>query len=221
MMVMTNNLLYNNMNTISGFITASISLGASAVFSILRGVLVGFAMSLVLTLILFYWGETILGMKYVIGCVFFLASGVMLSLWQVLKRLLTLVDKKVDNAVESLSDKAGELMGNKEEILNPEIQFIKVRDLLSDKCPAISPLLSAVDYNQAVALASKSSLVSKASLFVNSKVENISSVPQSLIKMVENLKLVYQVPVLAVIRKAVLSVAIVGIVVLVVRLLML
>ncbi|MCQ2216252.1 MAG: hypothetical protein MJZ31_10090 [Bacteroidales bacterium] len=206
---------------ISSFIKAAKSLGASALFSILRGVLEGFAMSLVLTLILFYWGETVLGLKYIIGCVFFLASGVMLSLWRVLKGLLTLVDKKVDNAVDGLSDKASELMGDKVEMLNPETQFIKVRNLVSDKCPAISPLLSAVDYNQIIALASKSSRVSKASSFVSSKVETISRAPQTLKKMVETLKLVYQAPVLAVIRKAVLSITIVSIVVLVVRLLML
>lgn len=114
---------------ISSFIKAAKSLGASALFSILRGVLEGFAMSLVLTLILFYWGETVLGLKYIIGCVFFLASGVMLSLWRVLKGLLALVDKKVDNAVDGLSDKASELMGDKVEMLNPETQFIKVRNL--------------------------------------------------------------------------------------------
>ena len=152
---------------------------------------------------------------------FFLASGVMLSLWRVLKGLLTLVDKKVDNAVDGLSDKASELMDDKVEMLNPETQFIKVRNIVSDKCPAISPLLSAVDYNQIMALASKSSRVSKASSFVSSKVETISRAPQTLKKTVETLKLVYQAPVIAVIRKAVLSITIVSIVVLVVRLLML
>lgn len=206
---------------IYSFIKAAKSLGASALFSILRGVLEGCAMSLVLTLILFYWGETVLGLKYIIGCVFFLASGVMLSLWRVLKGLLTLVDKKVDNAVDGLSDKASELMDDKVEMLNPETQFIKVRNIVSDKCPAISPLLSAVDYNQIIALASKSSRVSKVSSFVSSKVETISRAPQTLKKTVETLKLVYQAPVLSVIRKAVLSITIVSIVVLVVRLLML
>ena len=206
---------------ISSFIKAAKSLGASALFSILRGVLEGFAMSLVLTLILFYWGETVLGLKYIIGCVFFLASGVMLSLWRVLKGLLTLVDKKVDNAVDGLSDKASELMDDKVEMLNPETQFIKVRNIVSDKCPAISPLLSAVDYNQIMALASKSSRVSKVSSFMSSKVETISRAPQTLKKTVETLKLVYQAPVIAVIRKAVISITIVSIVVLVVRLLML
>lgn len=206
---------------IYSFIKAAKSLGASALFSILRGVLEGCAMSLVLTLILFYWGETVLGLKYIIGCVFFLASGVMLSLWRVLKGLLTLVDKKVDNAVDGLSDKASELMDDKVEMLNPETQFIKVRNIVSDKCPAISPLLSAVDYNQIMALASKSSRVSKANSFVSSKVETISRAPQTLKKTVETLKLVYQAPVIAVIRKAVLSITIVSIVVLVVRLLML
>lgn len=206
---------------IYSFIKAAKSLGASALFSILLGVLEGCAMSLVLTLILFYWGETVLGLKYIIGCVFFLASGVMLSLWRVLKGLLTLVDKKVDNAVDGLSDKASELMDDKVEMLNPETQFIKVRNIVSDKCPAISPLLSAVDYNQIMALASKSSRVSKASSFMSSKVETISRAPQTLKKTVETLKLVYQAPVLAVIRKAVLSITIVSIVVLVVRLLML
>ena len=155
---------------IYSFIKAAKSLGASALCSILLGVLEGFAMSLVLTLILFYWGETVLGLKYIIGCVFFLASGVMLSLWRVLKGLLTLVDKKVDNAVDGLSDKASELMDDKVEMLNPETQFIKVRNIVSDKCPAISPLLSAVDYNQIMALASKSSRVSKVSSFMSSKV---------------------------------------------------
>ena len=206
---------------IYSFIKAAKSLGASALFSILRGVLEGFAMSLVLTLILFYWGETVLGLKYIIGCVFFLASGVMLSLWRVLKGLLTLVDKKVDNAVDGLSDKASELMDDKVEMLNPETQFIKVRNIVSDKCPALSPLLSAVDYNQIMALASKSSRVSKVSSFMSSKVETISRAPQTLKKTVETLKLVYQAPVIAVIRKAVLSITIVSIVVLVVRLLML
>lgn len=206
---------------IYSFIKAAKSLGASALFSILRGVLEGCAMSLVLTLILFYWGETVLGLKYIIGCVFFLASGVMLSLWRVLKGLLTLVDKKVDNAVDGLSDKASELMDDKVEMLNPETQFIKVRNIVSDKWPAISPLLSAVDYNQIIALASKSSRVSKVSSFMSSKVETISRAPQTLKKTVETLKLVYQAPVLAVIRKAVLSITIVSIVVLVVRLLML
>ena len=206
---------------ISSFIKAAKSLGASALFSILRGVLEGCAMSLLLTLILFYWGETVLGLKYIIGCVFFLASGVMLSLWRVLKGLLTLVDKKVDNAVDGLSDKASELMDDKVEMLNPETQFIKVRNIVSDKCPAISPLLSAVDYNQIMALASKSSRVSKVSSFMSSKVETVSRAPQTLKKTVETLKLVYQAPVLAVIRKAVLSITIVSIVVLVVRLLML
>lgn len=206
---------------IYSFIKAAKSLGASALCSILLGVLEGFAMSLVLTLILFYWGETVLGLKYIIGCVFFLASGVMLSLWRVLKGLLTLVDKKVDNAVDGLSDKASELMDDKVEMLNPETQFIKVRNIVSDKCPAISPLLSAVDYNQIMALASKSSRVSKVSSFMSSKVETISRAPQTLKKTVETLKLVYQAPVLSVIRKAVLSITIVSIVVLVVRLLML
>ena len=209
------------MMIIYSFIKAAKSLGASALFSILRGVLEGCAMSLLLTLILFYWGETVLGLKYIIGCVFFLASGVMLSLWRVLKGLLTLVDKKVDNAVDGLSDKASELMDDKVEMLNPETQFIKVRNIVSDKCPAISPLLSAVDYNQMMALASKSSRVSKVSSFMSSKAETISRAPQTLKKTVETLKLVYQAPVIAVIRKAVLSITIVSIVVLVVRLLML
>lgn len=209
------------MMIIYSFIKAAKSLGASALFSILRGVLEGCAMSLLLTLILFYWGETVLGLKYIIGCVFFLASGVMLSLWRVLKGLLTLVDKKVDNAVDGLSDKASELMDDKVEMLNPETQFIKVRNIVSAKCPAISPLLSAVDYNQIMALASKSSRVSKVSSFMSSKVEAISRAPQTLKKTVETLKLVYQAPVIAVIRKAVLSISIVSIVVLVVRLLML
>ncbi len=93
--------------------------------------------------------------------------------------------------------------------------------MISDKCHVIAPIFGTMNYNQIMALANKSDHISKANSFVNDKVNAINNTPQVVNKMVETLKLAYQMPVQAVIRKAILTVSVVSIVVIVVRFLLL
>lgn len=209
------------MGIITSFFKAAKSLGGSAIVCIIKGIVGGLITSLVLTLLLFYWGETVLGLKYIFGFLFFVASGVMISIYTCLKGLLKLVDGAVDSAVSTTTNAVMGLMGDKADLLNPEIQFDRVKTLVSDRCPAVAPLLGMVNYSQLMSLAKKSKYFKTANAFVSDKVGKVQDTSMQLMSMTNALKLVWHVPVGSFMNKIFVAVAVTSIVILAVRLILL
>lgn len=209
-----------NMETVISFFKAVKSLGFSAVSCIIKGLIAGFLISLVLTLLLFYWGETVFGLKYIIGFIFFVAVGVLLSVYRILKEELNLLNGTVDNVAKGVTDKADALLGSSQEVMNPEAQFEKAKGYILEKCPAVTPLIEKVNYEHVQMLAAKSSKISSVSKLMNDNIEKVNGAPSLIKSSIDSIKLVWTLPVGVFMKKVMVIVVSANVLVLIVRLIM-
>ncbi|MBO7608476.1 MAG: hypothetical protein J6T28_12810 [Paludibacteraceae bacterium] len=128
------------MSLIKGF-------GAKAIGIIVKGLVLGVLFSLVLTPLIFYWGE-FSKLRLLISVVFFLAGIAGIVALYVLRRAPEIIDPSIDQAIASNYDFIQSKVGVISDKADPEKLFNSSKEFILGKFKILSLFLSGVTYEE-------------------------------------------------------------------------
>ena len=177
-------------------------LGAKAIGIIIKGLFIGVVIALVLTPLVFSWGE-FSKLRLLISIVFFLAATAGVAAYYVLHRAPEIIDPSIDHTIASNYDYIQSKVGGISEKVDPPVLFNSSKEFILGKLRFLSPFLSGLTYEQFSKYANKAAqLGSNVSGAVNNTYSYFSSLQDSkndpeayLINFLSPIKLLYRIPI--------------------------
>lgn len=177
-------------------------LGAKAIGIIIKGLFMGVVLALVLTLLIFSWGE-FSKLRLLISVVFFFAAIAGVVVCYVLHRAPEIIDPSIDHTIASNYDYIQRKVGGISEKVDPSVLFSSSKEFILSKLGFLSPFLSGLTYEQFSKFANTAAqLGSNVSYAVNSTCSYFSNLQNSkddpkayLINFLSPIKLLYKIPI--------------------------
>lgn len=177
-------------------------LGAKAIGIIVKGLIMGVVFALVLTPLIFSWGE-FSKLRFLVSVVFFFAAIAGIVAYYVLHRAPEIIDPSIDHTIASNYDYIQSKVGGISEKVDPSTLFSSSKDFILSKLKFLSPFLSGLTYEQfskyantAAQLGSNvSGAVNNTYSYVN-KLQNSKDDPEAyLINFLSPIKSLYRIPI--------------------------
>ena len=177
-------------------------LGAKAIGIIVKGLIMGVVFALVLTPLIFSWGE-FSKLRFFISVVFFLAAIAGVVSYYVLHKAPEIIDPSIDHAIASNYDFIQSKVGGISEKADPSMLFTSSKDFILGKLRFLSPFLSGLTYEQFSKFANTAAqLGSNVSGAVNgtysylNRLQNSKDDPEAyLINFLSPIKSLYRIPI--------------------------
>lgn len=176
-------------------------LGEKALGIIAKGIAFGVLISLVLTPIIFSWGE-FSKWRFLISIVFFFAALAGVFAYYILHKAPEILDPSIDHAIATNYEYIQSKVGGISSKVDPEKLFTSSKEFLLSKLKFLSPLLSGVTYevfskyaNTAAQIGGNFSGAVNGSYNYFCNLKNSQEDPQAyLINFLSPLKLIYRLP---------------------------
>ena len=177
-------------------------LGAKAVGIIVKGLILGVVFALVLTPLIFSWGE-FSKLRFLISVVFFFAAIAGVVVVYVLHRAPEIIDPSIDHTIASNYDYLQSKVGGISEKVDPSTLFNSSKAFILSKLGFLSPFLSGLTYEQFSKYANTAAqLGSNVSGKVNSTYSYLNKLQDSkddpkayLINFLSPIKSLYRIPI--------------------------
>lgn len=178
-------------------------LGAKAIGIIVKGLLMGLAFSLVLTPLIFSWGE-FSKLRLLVSVVFFLAGIAGMVVFYVLHKAPEIIDPSIDHAIASNYEYIQSKVGPISDKADPEKLFSSSKEFILGKFKFLSLFLSGVtyeDFSKYAGTAAQiggvfSGAVNTSYSYINALANSDKGDPQSyLITFLSPLKILYRIPI--------------------------
>ena len=177
-------------------------LGAKAIGIIVKGLILGVIFSLVLTPLIFSWGE-FNKWRFLISVVFFLAGIAGVGAYYVLHKAPEIIDPSIDHTIASNYDYLQSKVGGISEKVDPSTLFNSSKAFILSKLGFLSPFLSGLTYEQFSKYANTAAqLGSNVSGKVNStysylnKLQDSKDDPEAyLVNFLSPIKALYRIPI--------------------------
>ena len=198
------------MKTLGGVVSIVFSLvsslikgfGAKAIGIIVKGLILGLVFSLVLTPLIFAWGEFD-KWRFLISVIFFIAVIAGIVAYYVLHRAPEIIDPSIDHTIASNYEFIQSKVGIISDKADPEKLFGSSKDFILNKFGFLSPFLSGVTYEKFAKYAGTAAEIgSNFSGAVNSSYSYLNALSQTkndpqayLINFLSPLKKLYRIPI--------------------------
>lgn len=177
-------------------------LGAKAVGIIVKGLIFGVVFALVLTPLIFAWGE-FSKLRFLISVVFFFAAIAGIVAYYVLHKAPEIIDPSIDHTIASNYDYLQSKVGGITEKADPSALFSSSKNFILSKLKFLSPFLSGLTYEQFSKYANTAAQMgSNVSGAVNStysylnKLQDSKDNPETyLINFLSPIKSLYRIPI--------------------------
>ncbi|MBO4332948.1 MAG: hypothetical protein IKP81_11445 [Paludibacteraceae bacterium] len=177
-------------------------LGAKAIGIIVKGLILGVVFALVLTPLIFSWGE-FSKLRFLISVVFFFAAIAGVVVVYVLHRAPEIIDPSIDHTIASNYDYLQSKVGGISEKVDPSTLFNSSKAFILSKLGFLSPFLSGLTYEQFSKYANTAAqLGSNVSGKVNStysylnKLQDSKDDPEAyLVNFLSPIKALYRIPI--------------------------
>lgn len=177
-------------------------LGAKAIGIVIKGLLFGFMFSLVLTPLIFSWGDFD-GWRFLFSVVFFFAGIAGVVAYYVLHRSPEIIDPSIDQTIEDNYEYLQSKVGVVSDKTDPEKLFGSSKEFILSKFGFLKPFLTGVTYeefskyaNKAVQIGSTFSGKIDSSYSYLTKLESSKDDPKAyLVNFLSPLKHLYRIPI--------------------------